>query len=157
MKNELVELQEKLNGVYDLTDTVDCQSVIRMLLVDLKREKARTEAVWSKLQGLVQLVLDSRGCEPEVKSRVHGILNDRKNSTNHDVVGYLLKMSEFAKQAEALADKELVDESIDAWGKINMESKESAIIEELIERFRNVKGAGNVVANTVSGVPQPTF
>jgi hypothetical protein len=143
MRNELVELQEKLNGVYDFTDVVDCQSVIRMLLVDMKREKARTEAVWNKLQGVVQLVLDSRGCEPDIKNHVHGILNDKKNSTNHDVVGYLLKMSELAKQVSILNNNELVNDSIDVWSKISMDSKESAVIEELIERYRQAKGVGS--------------
>ena len=155
MKNELVELQEKLNGVYDLTDVVDCQSIIRMLLLDMRRERSRTEVVWSKLQELSRLVIDSKGCEPEIQCYAHGVLKERNGTTKHDAVDYLRRVCELAKQTSALDDRQLIDDAIDVWGRINMDTKESAVIEELIERYRQARGITDVVSDKVPEVSQP--
>ena len=69
MKDELVDLQDKLGGVYDLTNTVDCQSVIRMLLTDLKREKVKTEQTQKRLRALADRVLLSDACNTDKELR----------------------------------------------------------------------------------------
>ena len=116
MKNELVELQESLRGIYDFTDLVDCQSVIRMLLIDLKREKHRTKKEESR--------------------------------TKHEVVDFLMKMSEAMRKAEVMSDDEVIDAVVGVWVNFNMDSKESAVIDELIRRFKKAKGIVDV-AETV--------
>lgn len=157
MKDELVELQEKLDGVYDLTDVVDCQSVIRMLLGDLKREKLRTENTRWRLNKLVELVIDSKGCESDVKDYARGVKPEVSKTGNgsekHDVIGYLAKMNELIKTVSCLDDEQLIDEAIGAWSKINTNSCEAAAIEELIERYREVKGVKNVMADKMPSVP----
>ena len=86
MRDELVELQEKLNGVYDLTDTVDCQSVIRMLLMDIEREKLRTGNIQDKLREFAFLVLRSKGCELDVKVSAQKVLSQCVGQIKQDVV-----------------------------------------------------------------------
>jgi len=50
------QLQEKLEGTYDLNDLADCQSVIRMLLRDLDMANARAQRAATDLKSLSFMV-----------------------------------------------------------------------------------------------------
>ena len=152
MKDELVELQDKLGGVYDLTDIVDCQSVIRMLLTDMKREKARTEDMWQKLQGLADRVLLSDEIEDGLRKMAYEVRNVKGvKRTKQAVVEFLMKMSEFMGEADKMSDDELISACMEVWSNLDMDSKESAVVEELMERFKKVKARKKVKSVVVVG------
>ena len=128
---DIRELQDSLKGQFDLTNVVDCQSVISMLLNDIDRMDAR-------LLGLAKMVRD--GSPDDVKDRVDKILDRRKQSPGK-VMDFILRMGAETKKASQMTDKEIVDSIMDStWGNMRMDSPEAATLEELIARFSKEKG-----------------
>lgn len=136
---EIKELQSKLNGVYDLTNVVDCQSVIRVLLRDLDKAHADVEAAESRLKFLAFCVAEGK---PDVKQKADEILakfNVKKRSPG-EVMDFLMRMSEQIRSAENMSNEELIGEVLSKiWAGFHMDSRESAILEELIERFKKAR------------------
>ena len=84
---DIRELQDKLIGVYDFTNALDCQAVISMLLKDLEIEKKTTQILSGELKTLATAVVDEKpeaiskatvitggGKQNEVKGQCHGVL-----------------------------------------------------------------------------------
>ncbi len=57
---------------------------------------------------------------------------------------FLVRMSDEVNRAQTLTDEQLVDEVFEKlWGELNMDSRESALLEELIDRFKKRTAAQN--------------
>lgn len=132
---EIKDLQDKLQGVYDLTDAVDCQSVIRMLLRDLDVEKKRAETARNEMLTLADLTVKG---DAEALEKAKLFLERKK--TKHSVIDFMQRMCNSMDAAEVLSDEKLVDEAIHIWAEYNMDSKESSVLDELIHRFRGRAG-----------------
>jgi hypothetical protein len=135
---ELKELQEKLAGVYDLTTSIDCQAVIRMLLRDADIIRTEAEAIRKQVNFLAFLVVEN---SPSVKDTARRILskNNIKVKSPAEMMDFLMRMGEEDKRAEKLSKEELEEESYKIWGNYNMDSRESAVIGELIQRFKKAR------------------
>ena len=144
-KMNIRELKEKLQGVYDFSNAVDCQAVISMLLKDLTLESKRADLLSGELKVLAKLVSDGK---PEGKVRADNIINGIKQKV--DVMGFLGRMSDNMTKAEQMTDTQLHDEVMQMWGEYDMASKESGALGELLKRFKE----GNHVGNQVSEVRQ---
>ena len=132
------ELQKKLKGHYDLTNAVDCQSVIRMLLVDLERAKKRADAAFSELRMLALLVSREK---PTAKSMAGEVLEGIPMESAAKVMDAILAMCGEIKRAKALKDQEVADEVFrHVWGDLEMHSRGSAVLEELVLRFKKQAG-----------------
>ncbi len=127
---DIHELQDKLMGVYDFTNVVDCQSVIRILLIDLEVEKKRSDILNTRLNSLAKLVQDG---DPEAKSYAEGIITGVRKKA--DVMAFLEKMSISMDNAEAMSDKDLHEAAMLVWSEFSLHSKESGVLGELLRRF----------------------
>jgi hypothetical protein len=133
----LEQLQQKLEGVFDLTNTLDCQSVIRALLKDLERARGEELAAQAKLRILASLVSNGKTSAKEV---ARGVLEKTEKRSPEEVMDFLFCMCDETKRAEKLGDKDLISDAIKAWAELDMHSRESAVIDELIQRFKAAKG-----------------
>lgn len=138
MKELTIEgLQESLRGTYDLTDTVDCQSVIRMLLRDLNAANARSEKAEHDLKRLAFATRHN----PAKADELAGEVLDRNKVPGEKVMAFLERMAEEVTRAEDLTDIELTDEVFQhVWGDLDCDSRPSAVLEELLRRFRKHTG-----------------
>jgi len=146
---DIRELQEKLRGVYDLTDTVDCQSVISMLLKEVEAEKESAVLHVKEANQLAELVAAD---SPEAKQLAER-MNEQVNKIQQKARAwdFIQRMCKSMDSAEKLPDTALIDEVLQSIGNLSMDSYESAVIEELVHRFKNPKGKKN---DGVSGVPK---
>jgi hypothetical protein len=133
---EIKDLQDKLQGVYDLTEAVDCQSVIRMLLRDLDTEKQKAEFAGNSARMLAEKV---RTGDPDANSLAEKIIQNAPKK-KYSVMDFMQRMCDSMNTAEALSDEQLVDESIHIWAEYDMDSKESSVLDELIHRFKRLAG-----------------
>jgi hypothetical protein len=137
MNMSLEQLQQKLEGVFDLTSAVDCQSVIRALLRDLDRARGEDAAAQAKLRILASLVSNGK---PSAKEVAQGVLEKTEKRSPEDVMDFLFCMCDETTRAEKLDDKDLVSDAVKAWAELDMHSRESAVIDELTQRFKAAKG-----------------
>lgn len=137
MKGEvtLEKLQESLDGVYDLRDTVDCHSVIRFLLRDLEGSKARERQARERLRSLAASVISG---DFAAKEKAHealapaGVKDEPANA-----VKFILRMGEMMKAAEDMTNDQLSEEVLDkVWANFDMSSRESAVLGEMMARFK---------------------
>jgi len=134
-------LQERVKGTYDLTDLVDCQSVISMLLGDLKSADL-------KLKGLALLV--KKGDPDSVRERVDKVLEGHKSKSPGEMIEFIMRMGSEMKSAESMSDDELTEAVVlNVWGELKSDSPESAQLSELVERFKGQEKE-DVVADSVS-------
>ena len=145
---KLKELKEKLEGVFDLGDPEDCQKVIEMLLCDLDGANERGEKSEPKLKMLAYLVSKER---PDARGEAKKILSGVSNGAKPRMWDMLMGMVHEIGRAESLDDEQLVDEiSEEIWGEFYMDSRESAILEELIRRFREKGNVKDAICDKVS-------
>ena len=134
----LEQLQERLQGTFDLTDLADCQSVIRMLLRDLDMSNARAERTGTDLKALAFMV--HRGV-PKAGEKAEQILSGMPKRPGAEVMASLMKMSEEIHRAEDLDDKTLTDEVFkEVWADLHIDGRPSAVLEEMIARFKKLTG-----------------
>lgn len=132
------ELQKQIEGSYDLTNIVDCQSVIQMLLDDLKSADLR-------LKGLAMSV--KRGAS-DLDEKADKILEGVQCKSPGEVVGFIMRMGSEMRKASEMSDVELVDGVMSTvWGELDMDDSGSAQLEEIIERFKKVKGIEDGMAD----------
>jgi len=138
----LEELQRQLGDQYDLSNLVDCQSVIQMLLDDLRSGKLR-------LKGLAMAI---QGSHSNVKERAEKILEGHKGSSPAEVMDFIMRMGSETKEASDMSNDELVEAVMSTiWGNMEMDSPGSAQLEELMERFKQTTGVNkDGVADTLS-------
>jgi len=145
---EIRVLQEQLKGTYDLTDLVDCQSVIGMLLQEIETQQRRTKTVDGKLKILAAHV--TKGRDGAAMTFAQKALEETHVRDGAEVMDSLLKMSEDMADVETLDDETLVTETTNkVWGDLPFTSRESALVEELISRFKKNAGIEDVVADKV--------
>lgn len=123
------KLSKELQGVYDFTNVVDCQSVISMLLKDLQRQKDRAELLSSEMKVLAKMVSDNN---PKAKKRAADIVKGIKSKS--DVMGFLSRMTDNMTNAEKMTNKQLYDAGMEVWGDMPMDSTESCVIGEILKR-----------------------
>ena len=134
----LEKLQEKLNDVYDLRDTSDCHAVIRMLLRDVEGSKARENKYRVQLRSLAAAVL---GEYYDAKEKARDALSSSSpKECPVNVMGFISKMAVMMKYAEDMTDEKLASEVLDrVWANLDMSSGESALLGEMMERFKGEK------------------
>ena len=147
----LEKLQESLDGVYDLRDTVDCHAVIRFLIRDLEGSKAREKQAREGFKSLAASVL--AGDTIESKEKARDALSPSANKEDRvNAAKFLLRMGKMMKSAEEMNDEQLSEEVLNRiWSNLDMSGKESAMLGEMLARFKlksenaNVEsGAGNL-------------
>jgi len=145
IEDSLERLQERLDGVYDLTKVKDCRAVIDMLLRDLDKSNMRTSAEIVKMRSLALAVANDRF---DAKEKAKEVLSSRQRDGGH-VMEFLASMAEEMKQADALDDESLAAEVLNTtWANLDMDSRESAVLSELIGRFKKLKGCTDVKAKS---------
>lgn len=132
------ELERKFDGVFDFMKLPDCHQVIRVLLRDNDRLDRVLSAENNKQMDFAEDVLNDG---PKVKEKARSILKGREMQKRSpaEVVEFIKRMIENSKLVEKMTDVQLIDASFDAWSDEDMSSQKSAIIEELINRFRKCK------------------
>jgi hypothetical protein len=131
------QLQEKLDGVYDLTQAEDCRKVIEVLLRSISETKANGQQMQDQLKMLALMVVNGN---PEARDKAREALATQGKS-KAEVVEFLMSMARTMDQATALSTKELVTEVTDTvWASLSMESRESAVLGELIYRMKKFTG-----------------
>ena len=129
-------LEKKLDGIYDFNDIADCQSVIRILVRDLRNSRMQAEKNEQDLKMLALLVSNKR--EKQAAGKAKEVLVGSKPKTN--IIDYLKRMSGSIKDAMEMDDTQLLDEVTNrVWADLDYESIESAVLEELMHRYNKVK------------------
>lgn len=68
-----------------------------------------------------------------------GVMTGKRSPA--EVRDFIMKMGDEAKMASNMTDEELAEAVTKrVWGDIEMDSEESAIVSEIVERFRKAKG-----------------
>jgi len=136
---DMLKLENGLEGVYDLTSVSDCRKVIQVLLRDVERANARVADTLVRLKGLALKVM-SESADMKDAAR-NAIVNDTLNGSG--VLGYIMRMVQEMKDVRVMSDDTLVSEILDkVWANYDISGRESAVIAELIERFRKTAVAG---------------
>jgi hypothetical protein len=149
----LEKLQKNLDGVYDLRDTADCHAMIRFLLRDLDGSKAREKQAREKLKSLAASVLSDSFDAKEKARNVLSASGGKEDSTN--AIKFILRMGEMMKAAEDMTNEQLSEEVLDkVWANLDMSSRESAVLGEMMARFKEEPKGANVVpgARNVPGL-----
>lgn len=128
------QLEEKLGGTFDLKDVGDCRKVIKTLLRDLELASKRSEKMATERRMLAFMVSRNKS---SAKKKADEILKGSPKKTGSELLGFLSRMSQEADFAKGLDDKQLVEEVLrTVWGDLDMDGRASAVMEELIERFK---------------------
>ena len=131
---DIRELQDKLIGVYDFTNALDCQAVISMLLKDLEIEKKTTQILSGELKTLATAVVDEK---PEAISKATVITGGGSRTRSKvSVMGFLERMSLKMTEAESMTDEQLREALLQIWAEYDMDSKESSVLGEVLERLK---------------------
>jgi hypothetical protein len=132
------DLQSRLDGTYDLSDPVDCKAVIKMLLRDLDIANARSQKSLADLRSLSFMINVGN---PKASEKAVSVLSGSDKRTGDNVVDVLLRMSGEMSRAEELTDKDLTDEVLrEVWGNLDFDGRPSAVLEEMIQRFKKYTG-----------------
>lgn len=133
----LDELQEKLDGVFDLNRADDCQKVIETLLRTVRDRDSVTQKAQDDLKMLALMVINDN---PEVRTRAReSVMGHSKGKVS--VGEYILKMFTSMTDANGMTNKELISEVTGSiWGSLDMSSRESAILGELLFRTKKLIG-----------------
>ena len=131
------QLQEKMDGVYDFNDITDCQSVIGMLLRDIELSHLREEQTAHDLKTLAGAVKNDFSKADELAEAA--LASKRKSPVQ--VFNFLRQMASEVNRSEKLSDVELTDEVLTlVWGGLDMDGRPSAVLEEMINRFKKHTG-----------------
>jgi len=128
---KIEELEEKLDGVFDLTDIDDCREVIQTLLRDNQRRCE--EGCSDKLKMLAKMVMSDN---PRAKELAQTIEGSTKKKSAKALLDFFARMSNSVRHAKSLNNEKLIDAVLGIWGGLLMDSVESAVLEEIIERFK---------------------
>ena len=135
----LEELQEVVGEDYDLTKVEDCRTLIGILLKGIEAHQAQAKTAHGKLKLLsVHCVKDRHDA---ARKFAEGVLEGVELRGEAEVLEELLGMCDEIRAAESLEDGALIDEVMtDVWGELPFTSRESAVLEELIRRYKKAKG-----------------
>ena len=129
------ELEKRLEGTHNFSDIKDCHAVVKMLLRDLDIARKGED---KKEKGLKTLALAVRHNPVKSEELAEQALSKHKNVPKN-ILSFLRGMSEEMIQAENLSDEVLTDNVLkDVWGDLDLNGRPSAVLEEMIRRFRNL-------------------
>lgn len=131
------ELEEKLDGVYDLNQVEDCRKVIEVLLRSIQEKSVSAQQNQDRLKTLAIMVINGN---PEAREKAKEALAISGN-TKREVFDFLMGMVNTSKEATALTTKQLISEVTDTvWSELNMSGRESAVLGEMIFRMKKLIG-----------------
>lgn len=131
------ELQEKLDGVYDLEKVEDCRKVIGVLLRSIRDKDNTAQSSQDQLKMLAIMILNGN---PESREKAREVLAGT-GKTKKEVMAFLMSMAGTMKEAEVMPNKQLIAEVTDAiWAGYDMASRESSILGEMIFRYKKAVG-----------------
>lgn len=131
------ELQGKLEGVYDLERVEDCRKVIGVLLRSIVEKAAAGDQAQERLKMLSLMVINGN---PEARDKAREVMAG-SGKTKKEVMDFLMSMAGTMHAAEGLTNKQLIAEVTDTvWGTLDMSSRESAVLGELIYRAKKMTG-----------------
>ena len=140
------ELQERLEGVYDLNRAEDCWKVIGVLLRSVRQEKATAQQAVDRLKTLALMVVNEN---PAVRDKAREAIAGSGKSKK-ELFDFLMDMAKTMDSASELSNKQLVGEVTDTiWAELDMSSRESAVLGELIYRMKKLTG----MLGSISGQP----
>jgi hypothetical protein len=128
------ELEEKLDGVYDLNQVNDCRTVIEVLLRSLREKSESAQKDQDDLKMLALMVVNDK---PDAREKAKGVLAPVQKDKK-EVVDYLMGMVETTKLAKEMSTEQLILEVTNTvWADLNMSGRESAMLGELLFRMKN--------------------
>ena len=141
------QLQEKLDGVYDLSQAEDCRKVIEVLLRSTNESKQTAQQTQDQLRMLALMVVNGN---PEARDKAREVMAG-SGKTKAEVFDFLMAMSKTMEAATAMSTKQFIMEVTDTvWAGLDMSSRESAVLGELIFRTKKLAGMPVVQDSTVS-------
>ena len=137
----LDELQEKLDGVFDLNQADDCQKVIETLLRTIRDRDEAAQKAQDDLKMLALLVMNE-SLEARIKAKEIMTVSKKGKS---GVGEFILKMFNSMIDATKLSNKQIIEEvTSKIWGSLDMSSRESAVLGELLLRSKKAFGKEKV-------------
>jgi hypothetical protein len=130
-------LQDKLDGVFDLNQTEDCQKVIETLLRTVRDREQAAQKSQDDLKMLALMVMNEN---PEARRKALDVMTVSKKGKS-GVGAYIMRMFNTMTEAKEMTNKQLLSEVTGKiWGCMDMSSRESAILGELLFRTKKLIG-----------------
>lgn len=131
-------LREKLEGVFDLDTLEDCHKIIGAILRSNNDKTKNLEDAKSRLNVLAWLVINGN---PKALADAEDIVNISRDKRKSNVLEVLNVMASSMANTEGLNDEKLVEAMFDkVYPNFDISSEESAILDELILRFKKYAG-----------------
>lgn len=127
------ELQDRLDGVYDLNQVDDCRKMIEILLRSVREKTALEKQCRDNLKMLALMVINGN---PEARELAKEAMAGSGKSKK-DVVDFLKQMALRIKEADDMTNHQLIQDVIDSvWSGLSLNSHESAVLGEMISRTK---------------------
>jgi hypothetical protein len=140
------ELQEKLDGVYDLEQLEDCRKMIDVLLRSICEKEIVALRSQDQLHILALMVVNRNS---EARDKALEVLSGSRKS-RVKVIDFLTSMADTMKLSEAMTNEQLVTEVTDKiWMGLDMSSRESAVLGEMIFRIKKLQDCPDSQAPSV--------
>lgn len=135
------ELQAKLAGVFDLSEVDDCRKIIGVLLRSMGEKESSSQSCQNNLKMLAMMVVNGN---PEARDKATEVLTGSRKSKN-EMWDFLVGMAKTMEQATSMTTEQIISEVMEkVWSPLDMSSRESAVLGELIFRTRKLIGAVEV-------------
>jgi translation initiation factor 2 alpha subunit (eIF-2alpha) len=127
------ELQEKLDGVYDLLKVDDCRKMIDVLLRSILDKSNCLEQTQNQLKMLALMVVNDN---PNAIEKAREVMAGSGKS-KAELMDFLMGMANTMKEAEGMTNKQIISEVTDMiWSGLDSSSRESAVLGEMIHRMK---------------------
>ena len=127
------ELQEKLDGVYDLSNVDDCRKMIDSLLRSILDKSMCIEQSQNQLKLLALMVVNGN---PDAVEKAKDVMAGSGKSKT-ELLDFLMGMASTMKEAEGMTNKQVISEVTDMiWAGFDISSRESAVLGEMIHRMK---------------------
>ena len=131
------ELQKRLSTTHDLNNLKDCQEIIASFLRVLELQSQNKEQVSRELKKLAFKVKHNLD---QALDQADDILKGASLPAN-ETMRLLEQMSTEMVRAGDLDDLALTDEVFqEVWGRLDFDGRPSAVLEEMIHRFKKLTG-----------------
>ena len=127
------ELQEKLDGVYDLLKVDDSRKMIDVLLRSILDKSNCLEQTQNQLKMLALMVVNDN---PNAIEKAREVMAGSGKS-KAELMDFLMGMANTMKEAEGMTNKQIISEVTDMiWSGLDSSSRESAVLGEMIHRMK---------------------
>jgi cytochrome c556 len=127
------ELQDKLDGVYDLETVDDCRKIISMLLRTEFDRDVLFKQSQDKLKNLAIMVVNEN---PQEKDQAREALS-KSGKSKRSLMSFMTDMSKEMDSASSITNNQLITAVTDQiWSVFDISSRESSILGEMIERLK---------------------